>query len=665
MKMPELFADDFRHLPVGPLPTSFDALEEYHHLPPAGEMGAWYEPIRGNWRPNAPWVVLSDDGRHRLLQVHDETERKGRAERVLVAGEERWRDYTVTVRLQPLTGRGQAGVAFRYETARHHYRLVLDGAASLKLLRVEHDAHDVLAETPFACDGGTVHELRAEVAGDRIAASIDGEWAFEVRDARYPAGRVALVATSQVLYDRIEVTAPDEAHAAFVQTRDRARRELDELRERLPRPVLWRRIDTAGFGTGRQVRFGHLRGRDRLDVLLAQNLKLLPGSDALTTVRCLTAMDLDGNVLWQFGEPSRETDAALVSCDLPVQIYDIDGDGHDEVLCLRNFRLYVLDGRSGEVKLVRPLPREPRRENRFGRLVGDAILIANFRGLDRPADLVVKNRYRQIWALDGDLNELWTREFDTWPTGHFAQPYDFDGDGRDELYVGYGLLGPDGEMRWSHDWHDHTDEIAIGPFDPDRDDVQIALACGEAGFNILAADGTVLHREMVGHAQRLAAAKFRRDLPGLQFYVLTYWGHAGIISLHDGKGARQFHREPTSLGNVLNPVNWTGRGEELALLSGSARHGGMLDGLGRRVVVFPDDGHPEMCAEALDLTGDARDEIALWDPQRLWIYTQDRPFDGGADALYRPVRYPHHNASNYRAEISLPPELARPHGGDS
>jgi hypothetical protein len=55
---------------------------------------------------------------------------------------------------------------------------------------------------------------------------------------------------------------------------------------------------------------------------------------------------------------------------------------------------------------------------------------------------------------------------------------------------------------------------------------------------------------------------------------------------------------------------------------------------------------------------------ALWYPQRLWIYTQDRPFDGGADALYRPVGYLHHNASNYRAEISLPPEFARP-GGDS
>ena len=34
----------------------------------------------------------------------------------------------------------------------------------------------------------------------------------------------------------------------------------------------------------------------------------------------------------------------------------------------------------------------------------------------------------------------------------------------------------------------------------------------------------------------------------------------------------------------------------IARLSGSREHGGMLDGFGRRVVLFPDDGHPEMCA---------------------------------------------------------------------
>lgn len=650
--MIELLIEDFAGLPVGPLPTAFDALEEYHHHPPAGEMGPWYEPIRGNWGPNAPWVVIEDDGRHRLLQVHDEAARKLRAERILVAGEAGWRDYTVTVRLQPLTARGAVGVAFRYETARHHYRLVLDGGEALRLLRIEHDRHDVLAEEPFACGADAACELRVEVRGDRIVASVAGRAAFDVRDGRYPAGRVGLLATGQVFYDRVEVTAPDRAHAAFVHARDRAARELDALRERMPQPALWRRIETRGFGTGRQVRFGHLRSRDRLDLLLAQNLKLLPGSDALTTVRCLTAVGLDGDVLWQFGEPSPDPDAALVSCDLPVQVYDLDGDGRDEVICLKNFKLYVLDGRTGEVRNVRPLPRPVRHEDRFGRLVGDAIVIANFRGLDRPADIVVKNRYRQIWAFDADLNELWTREFPDWLTGHFAQPYDFDGDGRDELFIGYCLLGPDGEVRWSHDWHDHTDEIAIGPFDPDRDDVQIALACGEAGFNLLAADGTVLRREMLGHAQRLTAARFRDAPAGLQFYVLTYWGHAGIISLHDCRGRELMHAEPTSLGNVLNPVNWTGEGIELALLSGSVARGGMIDGQARRVVTFPDDGHAELCAEALDLTGDARDEVVLWDTDGLWIYTQDRPFDG--KRIYQPIRYPHHNASNYRAEISLP-----------
>jgi hypothetical protein len=103
---------------------------------------------------------------------------------------------------------------------------------------------------------------------------------------------------------------------------------------------------------------------------------------------------------------------------------------------------------------------------------------------------------------------------------------------------------------------------------------------------------------------------------------------------------------------VLNPVNWTGTGTELGLLSGSIAHGGMIDGHGRRVVVFPDDSHPELCAEALDLTGDPRDEIVLWDTERIWIYTQDDTVKG--ERVYAPLRYPHYNASNYRAEISLP-----------
>ncbi len=60
-----------------------------------------------------------------------------------------------------------------------------------------------------------------------------------------------------------------------------------------------------------------------------------------------------------------------------------------------------------------------------------------------------------------------------------------------------------------------------------------------------------------------------------------------------------------------------------------------------------------MCCEAIDLCGDDRDELVVWDYEKLWIYTQD---DGEKETEYHPVKYPFYNASNYRGEYSFPDE---------
>lgn len=88
------------------------------------------------------------------------------------------------------------------------------------------------------------------------------------------------------------------------------------------------------------------------------------------------------------------------------------------------------------------------------------------------------------------------------------------------------------------------------------------------------------------------------------------------------------------------------------MLSANVREGGMIDGRLRRVVMFPDDGHPDLAFNVLNLTGDERDEIVVWDSQRVWIYTQDRPFTG--PKIYTPERNPDYNESNYRTNVSLP-----------
>ena len=131
--------------------------------------------------------------------------------------------------------------------------------------------------------------------------------------------------------------------------------------------------------------------------------------------------------------------------------------------------------------------------------------------------------------------------------------------------------------------------------------------------------------------------------------VVNFWGHQGIIYFYDSEGNQLWEMENELNGNLLTPVNWTGDGRDFILLNADIERGGMIDGNGIQVVKFPNDGHPTMCAEAVNLYGDARDEIVTWDYDSMYIYTQD---DAPKDDVYAPFKYPDYNASNYRGEYS-------------
>jgi hypothetical protein len=135
------------------------------------------------------------------------------------------------------------------------------------------------------------------------------------------------------------------------------------------------------------------------------------------------------------------------------------------------------------------------------------------------------------------------------------------------------------------------------------------------------------------------------------------------MTMLDSRGELLQQEEPIHSGCPMLPVNWRGDGQEFILLSGNTREGGLVDGHFRRVVTFPDDGHPDLCAAAMNLTGDPRDEIILWNQDEVWIYTQDEPFDKWASRaetgidrsrIYAPQRNPPYNDSNYRISVSWP-----------
>jgi hypothetical protein len=79
---------------------------------------------------------------------------------------------------------------------------------------------------------------------------------------------------------------------------------------------------------------------------------------------------------------------------------------------------------------------------------------------------VLKDRYNQVWALNTPSGSVrWTYSGNV---GHYPWPYDFDGDGRDELMAGYDLLDDDGQRLWTASgMSDHADSMWVADFNED------------------------------------------------------------------------------------------------------------------------------------------------------------------------------------------------------
>jgi len=339
---------------------------------------------------------------------------------------------------------------------------------------------------------------------------------------------------------------------------------------------------TPDFGAD-TIRIGDLNGDGAPDLLFIQ---CVFGQRAIT---CLTATTIFGDRLWQVGVPS--PDNGGVYGDLPVQIYDWDNDGFNEVLYVRQAQyaepvlydndpyyrehricerarryegdatMVVLDGMTGREKDAFPLPAP-----------ADAgFLFADLTGRGRREDLVVKDGYWNMWGVAHDGGVLWH-----WrgSTGHYPAIGDVDGDGREEVFVGYVLLDHDGTELFHKDWAEwdgaedpwgvpmHQDAACV---------VQLAdgswrLLFGNGGVHCLAVDGAELWHYPLREAQHVVAARFRPDSE-VQVAVIdrgyprTAEGKPADLLLYDIDG-REIWRRPQPVGGwcaAIRDICWSGR----------------------------------------------------------------------------------------------------------
>ncbi|MGF1660937.1 MAG: hypothetical protein ACFCVG_00450 [Kineosporiaceae bacterium] len=347
-------------------------------------------------------------------------------------------------------------------------------------------------------------------------------------------------------------------------------------------------------------------------------------------------------------------------------VFDVDGDGQDEVIGPfptpgGAIELRVVDGRTGHVEhavdtgLPNPLSDDREEEWRI-----DAV-VADVRGTGRPSDVVLGTEFDSNgdwFVFTDELVPLWDTTGDNanGPGGkdkiyaHFPHVGDLDGDGREEL-VGSWLIDDDGSRgyrvtppEWEPEdfFYDHLDRAFLGDLDPDRPGLEL-LASHEQNSGLLldGATGEPYWSLPNGFDDSKIAAvgEFLPENPGIEILTRDPEDEDRHLVLDiDGRVVGTVSRIVDGTDNALvdypndwgdgYPIDWDGDrrvdevfeprnavvvsvAEDRALVLADHYLADARTPLGpdQRLYSFP-----------VDLVGDHREEILVWDEDELLVY---------------------------------------------
>ncbi len=145
-------------------------------------------PFEGTlWR--RVWVDAMDHFGARWPEPFHVSQDEGRG--MLMTGTAEWSDYQVSATVIPHVA-AACGIAARVQGLRRYYALLLRREGTAQLVRML-EGETVLAETKLKWEYDRGYTLRLQAEGTRLRAWLDGQLYFDVQDASFTSGGVALV----------------------------------------------------------------------------------------------------------------------------------------------------------------------------------------------------------------------------------------------------------------------------------------------------------------------------------------------------------------------------------------------------------------------------------------------------------------------------------------
>ncbi len=354
-------------------------------------------------------------------------------------------------------------------------------------------------------------------------------------------------------------------------------------------------IDVSCAGKGCTLRVGDTLGDGRLEFILAKPGTVLDERYFDPQVAAISVFSAGGELLWQTGDGDCED--YVKNCDLPIQVYDIDKDGKNEIIAVIAGTLSVFDGKTGEIKKQIPLP---------DKNIGGALLIADLEGSGYAQNIILKNKFSHLWALDANLNILWDFEGNI---GLAPVAYDLDGDGREEIIAGYNVLSPTGELLWELDLPDHAYSAAIECLYKENEPIILIYGPFIRAYTHL---GELLW-EISESSHNLVIGKFRDNIDALDILNLDN------LSLFDSHGNFLYEKNET-IYLPVPVVNFDSSGK--VYIAGHKKEDvctTLYDGYMRGAYTLSGFGNIASC----DILGDGSSQVVIYGDDTLDIYSME------------------------------------------
>ncbi len=634
-----VFTDGFQGLEPGDRPYSDSSDPAICYDARRGNLGVWS--VASSLRQDdfdRAWVVRNEGGENYLAQTFTNLNDKNSplslvTHPMIVAGEDLWSDYTIDVGFTPLAKFDKCGVVFAYKHPADFYFFGIEG----NTVTLKHIKQSVTPLRPIEM----IVDIRPLIwsPGERINATITvrrnkvttilNDSIYMHAEDRSLSGKIGLISDLPAKFHNVEVKLLSSEQRKLSRRKRQLNRRSEIYLSEHPEMVRWKMFDTGEFGTNVNIRLGDLNGNGNKEIVFVR--PDVSGSE----VGSVSVINLEGELLWQYGQLVKLDGCSGV--ELPVQVHDLDGDGSREVIFIKRGRIYIIDGRTGkQVRRVRiPVSGE-----------FNSLIFGDLMGVGRDNCILLSDREHLLVALNEKGELIWEQH-----TTSGSQPmvYDMDEDGRHEVLMGYSVINPEGELIYDVGAYigDKCSGVSVYEMiDGEQVTPCLVYASGDWGLLYYDFDGHLLKQNILGHVSHLGIADLDAELPGLEVITSNGWGSKGLAHVMDANGSVMNSFLPESGVVRCQTVNWKGDGEEFFFSSADTLRGGLFDGAGQLSVAFPSDDHPVSFCLATDLTGDARDEIILWDPNELWIYTQDdNPRMG---STYSPRRIPLYNHSTHQ-----------------